>query len=112
MAIVGWVDSTQLVEDWADSPEDGELLPLLTTAYEVCLAYAPALVVPEPPAELVIPERYKQAQILYAKHLWARKQSGDASSVGPDGYAISTYPLVMESRSLLRPKRSPFAGLL
>ena len=107
MALVGWVDPATLADDWADAPEDAELLPLLETAYEVQVDYAPALADGAP-----VPQRYVQAQILYTKHLWARKQAGDGSSIGPDGYAISTYPLVMESRSLLRPKRSPFKGLL
>lgn len=105
MTIVGWVDLEALKESWWDSPDLDDLQELLEVAHEVCLAYAPT-----PPA--TIPKSWKKAQVLHAKHLYARDKGGNRDAVGPDGYTVSTFPLVLESRSLLRPRRSPFEGLL
>ena len=107
MAVVGWVDSAALRAEWWDAPDQAELDALLGVAHEVCLAYAPALAEGEP-----VPKAWAMAQKLQAKHLYARDKSGNKESVGPDGYTVSTFPLVLEARTLLRPKRSPFAGLL
>jgi hypothetical protein len=107
MAIVGWVDSDALKAEWWDAPDQAELDALLGVAFEVCLAYAPPLA-----AGAVVPESWAMAQKLQAKHLFARDKSGNRESVGPDGYTVSTFPLVLEARNLLRPKRSPFEGLL
>lgn len=105
--VVGWVDLEALKESWWDSPELADLQELLEVAYEVCLAYAPALAAGAP-----VPKSWKKAQVLHAKHLFARDKAGNRDAVGPDGYTVSTFPLVLESRSLLRPRRSPFEGLL
>lgn len=110
MSKIGWIDTEtdDLIEHWPDVPLDGpELELLLAAAHEAALAYAPALPEGAPP-----PASWKLAQIMLAKHLQARKRAGEASSFGPDGLAVQTYPLVLEARSLLRPKRSPLAGLL
>lgn len=107
MALIGWVDSVALKEDWWDAPELPDLEALLGVAHEVCLAYAPAL------AEgATAPKAWAMAQTLQAKHLYARDKSGNRETVGPDGYTVSTFPLVLEARQLLRPRRSPFEGLL
>lgn len=106
MALVGWVDPVALKAEWWDAPEEPEFTALLTAAYEVCLAYAPT------PVPATIPESWKLAQKLQAKHLFARDKSGNAGTMGPDGYQVSTFPLVLEARNLLRPKRGPFEGLL
>lgn len=107
MAIVGWVDSVALKTEWWDAPDQAELDDLLAAAHEVCLAYAPALAEGAP-----VPKSWAMAQKLQAKHLYARDKSGNRDSVGPDGYTVSTFPLVLEARNLIRPKRSPFEGLL
>jgi hypothetical protein len=108
MPRVGWVDTEGVLEQWLDAPSDGdELAELLETAYGTCSAYAPKL-----PAGAPVPAGWGKAQLLQAQHVYARGKSGNGDSIGPDGYQISTYPLVLESRSLIRPKRSPFAGLL
>lgn len=105
--LVGWVDPDEVVAEWADAPEDdAQLTSLLATAFEVCVPFAPLLVGGTP-----VPERYKRAQILQAQHLWARSKAGNGEGYGADGYMVQTYPLVMEARSLLRPKAGPFAGL-
>lgn len=106
MAAAGWLDTVAVEAQWFDAPEGQELTDLLTAAYNVCLAYAPT-----PPAGGVPPE-WGMAQLLQAKHMWARSKSGNGDVMGPDGYQISTFPLVLESRNLLRPKRNPLLGLL
>jgi hypothetical protein len=101
------VDSVALKEDWWDAPEQAVLDDLLAVAYEVCLAYAPPL------AEgAQAPKSWAMAQTLQAKHLYARDKSGNRETVGADGYTVSTFPLVLEARNLLRPRTSPFRGLL
>ena len=105
MPTVGWVDTEDITERWLDAPEEPELSELLEIAHDVCSAYAPARL-PSP-----VPARYGKAQLLQAQHIYARAKSGNGDSMGPDGYQVSTYPLVLEARSLLRPKRSPLAGL-
>lgn len=112
MAVIGWVDLDTLEEFWPDAPADGPLLDaLLTAAYETCAAYAPPMPLdadgaPAPPASWAL------AQIMHAKHLNTRSRAGDGSGIGADGYMIQTYPLVMEARSLLRPKHHPLRGVL
>jgi hypothetical protein len=105
MALVGWLDTVAVVDQWFDAPEEPVLTDLLAGAYNVCLAYAPT-----PPA--TIPPEWKTAQLLQAKHMFARSKAGNGDSIGPDGYQVSTFPLVLESRNLLRPKRNPFLGVL
>lgn len=97
MALVGWVDPEVVAERWLDAPDGEELSELLQIAWEVCSAYAPAIIETPPPA------RYAKAQLLQAQHLYARSKSGNGDSIGPDGFTVSTYSLVLEARSLLRP---------
>ena len=106
MALVGWVDTSALDETWFDRPDEPELSKLLRIAQGAVLAYAPSPL-PNP----VPVDSYGQAQELHAKHLYARGKAGNGDSVGPDGYQVSTYPLVMEARTLIRPKRNPFRGV-
>jgi hypothetical protein len=97
MPTVGWVDTEDIIERWTDAPEEPELSELLEIAHEVCSAYAPATL-PSP-----LPKRYGKAQLLQAQHIYARAKSGNGDSIGPDGFAVSTYSLVLEARNLLRP---------
>jgi len=106
MPTVGWVDTEDVSEDWLDAPEGDALAELLETAFEVCSAYAP----PRPAGP--VPQSWKDAQLLQAQHVYARRRSGNGETMGPDGYSTSTYVLVLEARQLIRPKRSPLKGLL
>lgn len=49
------------------------------------------------------------AAILLTRHVYATSAAGDRAQVGPDGYPVevSTWPLVLQARALLRPKTSP-----
>jgi hypothetical protein len=107
MAEVGWVDTDEVAEDWADAPDDAQLTRLLAVAHEVLVEYVGEGNVLDP-----APERYKLAQVMLTQHLWARKRGGDGDTFGPEGFTFSTYPLVMEARGLMKPKRSTLAGLL
>lgn len=101
---------------WADAEyvDPLTLAAIFSAANQVCASFAPSVPNPDFTAGVpgVIPESWKIAEILQAKHIWARMRSGNRESIGPDGYEISTYPLVLEARGLLRPKRSPLKGLL
>lgn len=107
MPTVGWVETEDVTERWLDAPEEPELSELLEIAHDVCAAYAPALAAGDK-----TPAAWGKAQLLQAQHVYARSKSGNGDTIGADGYTVSTYPLVLEARSLLRPKRSPLAGLL
>jgi hypothetical protein len=107
MAVVGWVDAEALASTWFDAPEEPELSNLLEAAFTVCLAYAPEL-----DAGAVVPATWPLAQVMQTKHLYARSKAGNGDGIGPDGYQISTFPLVLEARNLLRPRRNPFLGVL
>jgi hypothetical protein len=107
--LIGWVETDSILDYWADAPDyepGGVLVTLLSVAHEVLEAYAPQPVLDPPPA------RYMLAQVLLTQHLWARKQAGDGGGFGAGEFQMSTYPLVLEARSLMRPRTSPFAGLL
>lgn len=117
--VVGWVTLDEAAGLW----EDVDLLEqetqrrVLAAAHEVAVDYLRdadgTYTDPreEDPAR-EIPEGWKVAQVMLARHVWARMRTGNSDSIGPDGYQLSTYPLVLEARTLLRPKRSPLAGLL
>lgn len=108
MALVGWIDTEEAGALWreADGLELEELELILTAAHAACDAWAPEQSTAE------VPAHWKLAQIMQAKHLWARFRSGNGEDIGPDGFTISTYPLVLEARQLLRPKRPAVKGLL
>lgn len=93
-----WPDS-----EYIDSPT---LNNIFEAANSVCAAFAPSGV-----DGSNLPA-FKLAEILQAKHIWARLHSGNRDNIGADGYEISTYPLVLEARGLIRPKRSPLKGIL
>lgn len=107
--VIGWLSIQEAIDLWPQAPEDQEehfpiLANLMATAHEFLEFYA----VQVDPA----PERYKKAQVLYMQHLHNRARSGDGDTVmGADGLAVSTYPLVMEARSLVSMGRAPIRGL-
>lgn len=109
---VGWVTIKEVIELWGDAPgepdEDYAPLPgLLRVAQGELVRYAPRARFT--PGEE--PENAKLAQVLLAKHLSARKNTGDGSNMGADGFMQSTYPLVLEAKGLVKRWRSPFTGM-
>lgn len=105
----GWASLEDARAQWndADEMEDDELLPWLQSAYEQCVAFAPALA-----DDVVdIPARYVKAQIMQAQALWRSLSSGDDDSVGPDGLTVTVFPMDWTVKALLRPKRGrPVVG--
>lgn len=75
---------------------------LFETANALCAAYAPALPEGDP-----IPESWKTAEVLQARHIWSQNGRGTSEAFGPDGLPVSSYSLVMTARDILRPKSSP-----
>lgn len=111
MVACGWVDTDALDTLWPQSTqlEADDLVTFLMAGYVACGSYAPT--VPLVDGVPTVPDSWKLAQVMHAKHLNSRFRTGNQDSLGPDGYTISTYPLVLEARSLLRPKRPAFKGL-
>lgn len=107
--LIGWVDpdADTVERHWPDAVTEAPetLASLLRTAWESCEAYAPKLAEGAP-----VPERYKLAQILQAKALWAMQRQGPGDQFNDQGYSVAIYPLDARIRQLLRPKR-PFGGL-
>lgn len=107
MTLIGWADTDEVAEDWADAPAEAQLKRLLGAAHEMLVEYVGQGNLLDP-----APERYTMAQVMLTQHLWARKRGGDGDTFGPEGFSFSTYPLVMEARGLMKPKQAPWAGLL
>lgn len=111
--LAGWVTTAYAEALWADAEliEDSAVRSVLAAAHEQAVDYLTdttgKYVEPD-----VVPEPWKVAQVMLARHLWARMRTGNSDQVGIDGLAVSTYPLVLEARNLLRPKTSPFKGML
>lgn len=102
MPVIGWVDTEGIAGLWPDSialaPEDVEAL--LQAAYEQCHEYAPVL-----PVGAVVPERYRQAQLLQAQeNSKATRREGDVIGFADEGYAVRVRPLGTSVKALLRPR--------
>lgn len=112
-AVLGWVTATEAADLWEDATyiETAALASVLRAAHAEAVDYlrGPDGAFTEPET---IPESWKVAQVMIARHTWARMRTGNSDDYGPDGMAVSTYPLVLEARAKLRPKRGPLGGLL
>lgn len=97
-----------IFEVWSQAKdiESSTLDALMLAANEVCTAYAPAL-----SEGAIVPQAWRFAEIEQARHIWSQAVSGNAQEIGPDGYAMPSYPLVFAARDLLRPKSSPLSRL-
>lgn len=107
-----WNDDLSIVwQIWPDAEDlytDNPLAfnAIFSTANAICAAYAPTL-----PAGTPVPDSWKYAEILQARHIWSQTGRGNSDNFGPDGLPISTYSLVMTARDILRPKTSPLGRL-
>lgn len=110
--LVGWVDPDTVEAHWPDAVlvDPAGLDSLLKVAYETCSAYAPAVPPLEDGTAGVVPERYKVAQILQARAVWAMQRQSPGETFDGAGFSVAVYPLDARIRAMLRPKR-PFGGL-
>lgn len=112
MATVGWVDTEKLDDVWPDAPEEAEQLdPVLAASFELCVDYLPTVAVLQWELDRAIdpevepPERWRLAQVMWAQHLWARKMAGNNATFGGSDMSMATWPLVLEAKGLLRPRK-------
>lgn len=101
-------DLIQVLEIWPEANDIDvvTLQNLMDVAYEVCFAYAPTL-----PIETPVPESWKLAEIMQARHIWGQLRGGNQQEFGSDGLSIAVYPLIFAARDLIRPKSSPLGRL-
>jgi len=110
--LIGWVDPADVPGLWpdADLVEPEALATLLAVAHETCHEYAPSIPANEDGTPGPVPERYRMAQILQARAVWAMQRQSPGETFNGDGFSVAVYPLDARIRAMLRPKR-PFAGL-
>lgn len=110
--VVGWCTVADVEQDWPDSQrmDPATLVRVLRVAHETCAAFAPAIEPNEDGTPGEVPERYRTAQMLQAKAVWAMARQ-DGGERFQDGYSVAVYPLDARIRQLLRPK-TMFGGLL
>lgn len=102
------LDLTFVESVWADAEDihPVTLESLFIAAHEVCIAYAPALA-----DGVAVPERYRLAEIMQARHIWTQFSGGNREEYGADGFAVTTYPLIFAAQQLLRPRVLPLGRL-
>ena len=106
--VVGWVTLTQARELWPDADVLGDdvLTTYLASAHESCVAFAPALA-----DGATVPEAWQVAQVMQARAVYRSLKAGARDQVGPDGFAVTVYPLDWNVRQQLRPKQGrPLVG--
>lgn len=118
MARIGWVDldGDDLAADWSDAPVDAEVLATyLRAAYDQCVTYLPhrrevgglygdlVPIMPMPGGDREASCRL--AQIMQARALYNSVTAGRGDQLGPDGLAVTVYPMDWTVRNLLRPRR-------
>jgi hypothetical protein len=110
--LIGWVDPADVPALWpdADLVDPAALETLLSVAHETCAAYAPAIPANEDGTPGEVPERYRMAQILQARAVWAMQRQSPGETFNGDGFSVAVYPLDARIRAMLRPKRA-FGGL-
>ncbi|MEV8029637.1 hypothetical protein [Cellulosimicrobium funkei] len=99
--VFGWVTLDEVDGLWPGTDPLPEEFPTvhLMAAYEQCVAFLPEA--EEYPAT---PSR-KLAQVLQARALMRVQNAGDQSSMGPDGFTVTVFPMDWTVKNLLRPKR-------
>lgn len=108
MPVVGWLDTDEVREQWADAPlEDDELVNVLGAAWEQCAAYAPEAVgITVLPLDLaLVPEAYKRAQLMQARSLYRAMLTGGNDTMGTGEFGVTVFPMDWTVKALLRPKR-------
>ncbi len=100
--LVGWVGLDRARDLWpdADTLDDDVLTTYLLAAHKACAEFAPAL---EDDAN--VPEAWAVAQVMQARAVYRSRKAGGRDQLGPDGFAVTVFPLDWNVRQLLRPKK-------
>jgi len=112
MALIGWVDpTTDLLQDWADAPENpATLARYLRAAHVQCLDFLPHEIDPVagelgPTIPNPVPDTYVLAQIMQARALYRSMLAGSGDAIGADGLSVTVFPMDWTVKNLLRPRR-------
>src|SRR5665647_2405660 len=111
MALIGWVETTTDLEDWADAPLDAvDLARYLGAAHEQCVAFLPyttdpATGVQTPTIPDPVPDTFVLAQVFQARALYRSALAGSGDAIGADGLSVTVFPMDWTVKNLLRPKR-------
>lgn len=113
--VIGYIDLTELEDQWIQAPETADLERLARIAAGKVDAWGPALPLNDLGAAVVSEDEFARrsyAQELLIKHLWTRKAAGDGEGFGDDGYLINTFPMVREAYDAVRPRTSLLSRLI
>ncbi len=97
----GWLSLEDARQDWADAPtSDATTYRILESAKVSCINYAPK-------SKLIdgVPGHFVQAQLMQARAVWQATKTGDEDQLGADGLTVRVYPLDLNVKAQLRPKR-------
>ena len=119
MALIGWVETTSDLEDWADAPVDEDVLArYMGAAHEQCVDFLPHITASvtdpvtgevtdtfEPVIPAPIPGRFVLAQIMQARALYRSMLAGSGDGIGADGLlSVTVFPMDWTVKNLLRPR--------
>lgn len=111
MALIGWVETTTDLEDWADAPVDeATLARYLRAGQTQCVDFLPHLPDPvtgdlEPVIPDPVPDTFVLAQVFQARALYRSALSGSGDAIGADGLSVTVFPMDWTVKNLLRPRR-------
>jgi hypothetical protein len=100
MIVATWHTAESARDEWSPSITDDRLTSLLEISREVCAMYAPEL-----ENDAAVPERYRLAQIMYARETLNAAQVSPSGAYDPNSFAASPFPLSWKIKGLLRPQR-------
>jgi len=107
MTVYAWHTESTARQLWRDAPSSAEVQEQLDASQEQCLEFAtsqPAEDYIVPPEG--IPARWRIAHLIQARALWTAKQANPQDQLGVDGIGVRVYPMDMQVKALLRPKRA------
>jgi hypothetical protein len=109
--VVGWVDVDALAEreDWASRLERDQLVDVLRAAYEEAVEFGPLLPggrrwTPEHTGD--VPARFAVGQVMHARDIARASYTDQTGQVGPDGFALTVWPMDRAVKQRYRPKRA------
>jgi hypothetical protein len=92
-----WLTVEELRDRWPDAPiDDAEAEDFMDAAFEQCVTF-----LNDPEAEGT-PSR-RLALVMQTRSVW-RATEADSNEIGPEGFAITAFPMDWQVKNLLRPK--------